>query len=100
MVVITLTNCPTTVKGDLSKWLFEIHTGVYCGHINARVRENIWKRVCQHLQDGSATMIYTTNNEQHFDFKVYNSKWDVVDLDGIKLDLRVVLEELIHLSDI
>ena len=37
MVVITLTDCPPKVRGDLSKWLCEINPGVYVGNLNARV---------------------------------------------------------------
>ena len=29
MIVITLTDCPPKLRGDLSKWLCEINTGVY-----------------------------------------------------------------------
>lgn len=57
MVVISLTDCPPQVRGDLSKWLLEISTGVYAGHINAKVRVALWERVCEHLKHGRATMV-------------------------------------------
>ena len=31
MVVVTLTDCPPKLRGDLTKWLMEINTGVYVG---------------------------------------------------------------------
>ena len=33
MIILTLTNCPPALRGDLTKWLVEIHTGVYVGEL-------------------------------------------------------------------
>ncbi len=85
MVVITLTDTPPKVRGDLSKWLLEVNTGVYVGNISKRVREELWERICDNLQNGRATMVYNTQGEQKMDFQVYNSAWEPVDYDGIKL---------------
>ena len=38
MIVVTVTDCPPRLRGDLSKWLLEINTGVYVGQLNPRVR--------------------------------------------------------------
>ena len=67
MIVLTMTNCPPKLRGDLSKWLLEINTGVYVGNVNARVRELIWKRVCENIKNGQATLVFPANNEQHMD---------------------------------
>lgn len=85
MIVVSMTKCPPKLRGDLSKWLLEINTGVYVGKVSARVREALWKRVCENIGDGQATMVFTTNNEQHMDFYVHNTQWKPVDFDGIKL---------------
>ncbi len=85
MIVVSITNCPPKLRGDLSKWLLEINTGVYVGQLNARVREALWKRICENIRDGQATMVFSMNNEQHMDFYVHNTSWIPVDLDGIKL---------------
>lgn len=88
MIVVSMTNCPPKLRGDLSKWLLEINTGVYVGQVNARVREALWKRICDNVGSGQATMVFTTNNEQHMDFYVHNTAWRPVDFDGIKLMKR------------
>jgi CRISPR-associated protein Cas2 len=88
MVVITMTNCPPKLRGDLSRWLIEIDTGVFVGNINARVREHVWKRVCDNIKNGRASMAFGTNSEQKLDFKVHNTEWEPVDFDGIKLIRR------------
>lgn len=88
MIVITLTDCPPALRGDLTKWLFEISTGVYVGNVSARVRENIWKRVQNTAKQGRATMVFSTNNEQRLDFRTHNSPWEIIDFDGLKLVLH------------
>lgn len=88
MIVITLTDCPPTLRGDLTKWLQEISTGVYVGRVNSRVREEIWKRVQESAEFGRATMVFNTNNEQGMDFRVHNNTWEPIDFDGLKLMLR------------
>lgn len=74
MIVITLTDCPKSLRGDLSKWLLEINTGVFVGKVSARVRDNLWKRVKDSVRNGRATLVYTTNTEQRMDFRLHNSE--------------------------
>ncbi|MEG2719066.1 MAG: type I-E CRISPR-associated endoribonuclease Cas2e, partial [Clostridia bacterium] len=88
MIVISLTDCPPKIRGDLSKWLCELSTGVYVGQVNARVRDALWSRICSNLKSGKATMVFSANNEQRMDFRVYHSVWEPIDFDGLKLMLR------------
>lgn len=88
MIVVTLERCPPALRGDLTKWLFEVNTGVYVGHVGARVRNALWQRICDQIKDGRATMVYSTNNEQRFDFRVHHSDWKIADFDGMKLMLH------------
>ena len=88
MIVITLSDCPPKVRGDLSKWLIEINTGGYVGQVSARVREELWKRICENLHAGRATMVFHTMGEQQMDFRVHNTTWEPVDFDGLKLMRR------------
>lgn len=88
MLIIVLTDCPAKLRGDLSKWLFEINTGVYVGRVSARVREELWSRICEYLKHGQATMVYPAAGEQKMEFRVYNTTWEIADYDGIKLMRR------------
>lgn len=88
MIVVSLTNCPPRLRGDLTKWLLELNTGVYVGNVSARVRDELWQRICEHVRDGRATMVFSTNNEQGMDFRVHNTTWIPTDFDGIQLMLR------------
>lgn len=85
MVVLSLTDVPMALKGDLSKWMLEINSGVFVGSFSARVRDELWERVCENIKNGKATMVYSTNGEQGMDFRVHNTSWQPVDYDGLKL---------------
>jgi CRISPR-associated protein Cas2 len=85
MIIINVSNCPPKLKGDLTKWLIEINTGIYVGKVNAKVREKLWERVCENISLGNATMVFSTNTEQGFAFKVHNSSWIPTDYEGITL---------------
>lgn len=88
MIVVSVNNCPAALKGDLTKWLLEINPGVYVGQVSARVRENLWDRICRLIKDGKAIMVFNAQNEQHLDFRVHGSEWEPIEFDGIKLVLR------------
>lgn len=88
MTILVLTDCPPRLRGDLSKWLMEINTGVYVGNLNPRVRDALWERVCENTKNGRATMVYRANNEQQMNFCVHNTTWKPVDYDGLTLMRR------------
>lgn len=85
MVVLSVTNCPSQLRGDLTKWFIEIDVGVYVGKLSARVRDKIWSRVCDNIKSGKAIMVYSTNSEQGFAIVTHNTEWNPVDCDGIWL---------------
>ena len=88
MIVITLTDCPPALRGDLSKWLMEVNTGVFVGQVSARVRDALWERVTANIRQGRATMVFDAANEQHMDFRIHNTTWEIVDFDGLQLVRR------------
>ena len=90
MIVVTVSCCPPKLRGDLTKWFFEIDTGVFVGNLSARVRDAVWNRICENIGSGRATMVFNTNNEQKLDFRIYNSDWEPTDYDGIKLVHRKI----------
>lgn len=75
MIVISISNCPQQLRGDLTKWLIEIDIGVYVGKLSARVRDKLWKRVCDNIKTGKAIMVFSTNNEQGFQIVTHNTGW-------------------------
>lgn len=93
MIVICISNCPPGLRGDLSKWLSEVNTGVYIGKLSAKVRDELWKRVCDSIRSGQATMVYSTNNEQGYAFQTHNTTWIATDYEGITLMKRPLLSD-------
>lgn len=88
MIVLSITNCPPNLRGDLSKWLSEINTGVYVGKVSARVRDALWERICDNIHEGQATMIFSAATAQGYDVRVHNTTWIPTDYEGLILMKR------------
>lgn len=85
LTVITLKNSPPSLRGDLTKWMQEISTGVYVGNFSTRIREELWKRVVDSVGTGEATMSYAYRNEIGYCFATHNSTKIPIDYEGIPL---------------
>jgi CRISPR-associated protein Cas2 len=86
MVVLVLEKVPTSLRGELTRWLIEPHTGVFIGHVSALVRERLWMKCCKGSRAGGVVMAWTTNNEQHFQLWMYgNTQRTAVDFEGLQL---------------
>ena len=85
--VITLKKVPNSLRGDLTRWMQEIATGVYVGSYNSRVREHLWKRITETVGKGEATLCYSCRNELGYSFSTYDTERQIVDYDGIPLVL-------------
>lgn len=88
--VITLKRSTPSLRGDLTKWMQEIATGVYIGNFNTRVREKLWSRVIETVGDGEATMSFAHRNEIGYQFVTWNTRRENIDCDGIPLVLLPV----------
>lgn len=85
LTVITLKKVPQSLRGDLTKWMQEIATGVYIGNFNTKVREELWNRVLDSVDEGEATISYSYRNEIGYKFDTINTNRIVINLDGIPL---------------
>lgn len=95
MIVIVLSACPVSLRGDLTKWLLEINPGVFVGRVSARIREKLWARVLEAGGNGRATMVFPADNEQRLEFRVNNADWEPVDFEGVKLIYRPVVRKTV-----
>ena len=93
--VITVKNVPKSLRGDLTKWMQEIATGVYVGNFNSKVREQLWGRVLDSIDGGEATISYSYRNEIGYSFDTINARRKVVELDGVPLVLLTNTNEKI-----
>lgn len=85
LTVITLKNSPPSLRGDLTKWMQEISTGVYVGNFNTKIREKLRERIVENVGSGEATMTYAYRNEIGYKFETHNSNKIPIDFDGIPL---------------
>ena len=94
MLVMAVTNCPSQLRGELTRWLLEIRPHVYVGHVNARVRDQLWQKACDKLKDaGSVLQIWNTANEQGFTMRSWNEPtYRVRDFEGVLLVERPLPE--------
>jgi CRISPR-associated protein Cas2 len=86
MVVFILENAKPALRGELSRWLFEVQAGVFTGRVSALVRGELWQMIEKKLGKGSAVMIYSANNEQGFKAQMLgNPSRSLVDIEGLLL---------------
>ena len=65
--------------------MIETKPGVFVGALNSMVRDKLWDIIPDHDAKG-ALMIYSCNNEQGYQIKMYGEPTrSVVDLDGVQL---------------
>ncbi|MBB6100006.1 CRISPR-associated protein Cas2 [Deinobacterium chartae] len=86
MTVIVLESVPTSLKGELSRWLLEASTGVYVGQVSALVRDLLWEKCVTYARRGRCTLLYRTNGEQGFAIRLHGDRTrTVLNFDGLDL---------------
>lgn len=83
MLVMTLERVPPSLRGELTRWLIEVQTGVYVGSVSALVRDLLWDKCVQHARTGRCTQVYRADNEQGFAIRIHGERArTLVNLDG------------------
>lgn len=86
MTVIVMECAPESVRGELTRWFLELKPGVFVGNVNVRIRELLWKRICETDAATGSVMVFSAPNEQGFEMKVFGDpKRKVIDFEGIQL---------------
>jgi len=86
MVVMILEKVPPSLRGELTRWLIEPHTGVFVGHVNAMVRDRLWEKSCEKMRAGGVVQIWSTNTEQRFLMRTCgDTTREIVEFDGLQL---------------
>ena len=84
MLMMTLERVPARLRGELTRWLLEIQTGVYVGKVSPTVRDLLWEKAI--AGTGKISQVWRANCEQGFDFRICGDKRrQVVEFDGLKL---------------
>lgn len=86
MVVMVLEKVPKSLKGELSRWLLEVQTGVFVGKLSATVRDLLWQKCVEKSAGGRCCQMWRTNNEQGYALRLAgDSSRSLVDFDGLML---------------
>lgn len=86
MVVVILERVPTSLRGELTRWMLEPKAGVFIGTLSAMVRERLWQKVCEGMRGGAGMLVYTTDNEQGFAIRYWGDTTKrVVDFEGLSV---------------
>lgn len=91
MVIFICHNASDRIRGELTRFLFEIDHGVYIGNISAEVRKLLFEKVQKlslDLVDFRAIMVYSFKNEHGFEYEYLNYKdYRLADFDGLPLPI-------------
>lgn len=86
MVVIVLEKVSDSIKGELSRYLLEVKSGVFIGNINANVTEILWGKITDDLGKGNAILIRSNASEQGYFIRSAGSSRKIInDFDGLSL---------------
>jgi CRISPR-associated protein Cas2 len=86
MIVMILENVPVGLRGELSRWLLEPQSGLFVGHVSARVREKLWEKACRASNGGGVLQIWSTNKEQRYQMRLYGrTSRRVIETEGLQL---------------
>jgi CRISPR-associated protein Cas2 len=84
-----LENVPTSLRGELTRWLLEPRPGVFVGHVSALVRDRLWEKCIKQRRDGGLIQIWSTNTEQRFDMRSWgDTDRELVEFEGLWLIRR------------
>jgi len=89
MVVFILERVPTSLRGEITRWMLEPHAGVFVGTMSAMVRDRLWLKINRKLKDGAAVGIHSSDNEQGFVIRTWGgTSRQIEDFEGLFLVKR------------
>lgn len=84
MLVMILENVPSSLRGEISRWMIEPKAGIFVGKVSAEIRDRLWMKCMKSVRDGGVIQIWNTNNEQGFLIRSYGiTSKSLVDLEGL-----------------
>lgn len=86
MMVMILEKVPRSLRGELTRWLLEVQTGVFVGTLSATVRDLLWEKCLEQGAGGRCCQVYRANNEQGFLVRLAGDETrTLIDRDGLTL---------------
>ena len=89
MIVLVVERATPGLRGQLTRWMLEVHAGVFVGTLSARVRERLWALVRARNRVGGSVLVYRAPNEQGFVVETHGeTDRAILDIDGLQLVRR------------
>ena len=86
MVVMVLDRVPPSLRGEMSRWMLEVHPGVFVGSPSALVRDRLWEKACSSSKAGSCILVHSSDSEQGFAVRTWGpTRRAIEDYDGLTL---------------
>ncbi len=86
MTVLILQRVPASLRGELSRWMFEPRAGVFVGRVSAIVRDKLWQKAARDAKGGAGILIYSSQTEQGFSARSFgDTTRDLLDWEGLLL---------------
>ena len=86
MTVIVAARTTPALRGLLSRWMLQVHAGVFVGRLSRQVRERVWSTVLGLKRLGRVALIVRDRSEQGFSvIFVGDDRRATVDFDGLTL---------------
>ncbi|GAB2677090.1 hypothetical protein GCM10027271_42390 [Saccharopolyspora gloriosae] len=89
MTVVILIAAPEGLRGHLTRWMVEVHAGVFVGNPSRRIRDRLWELLADRIRGGQAILVEQAPNEQGWAVRSAGTdRWRPVDFDGLILSAR------------
>lgn len=89
MIIFICHNASNRIRGELTRFLYEIDSGVYIGNLSGEVRDLLYDKIeklAVDINDFNMIMAYSYKNENGFEYRYLNyDKYKLVDFDGLML---------------
>jgi CRISPR-associated protein Cas2 len=86
MLVMILEAVPEVAKGELTRWLTPIGSGVFIGRVSADVRELLWQATVSKAGDGRIVQAWATRGEPGYELRVHGYRDAlIVNIEGVPL---------------
>ena len=86
MVVLILEKVPSSLRGEISRWMIEPKTGVFVGKLSAAVRDRLWEKAENAARGGAGMLINSSKAEQGFSMRTFgDTSRDIVNMENLWL---------------
>lgn len=81
-----LDRVPRSLRGEMSRWMLEVHPGVFVGSPSALVRDRLWEKACGSSNGGSCILAHSSDAEQGFRVNTWGAtRRGIEDYEGLTL---------------